>query len=324
MKLTKVLLVAGGLVAGAVAGNAFTTLAEPAELDSQSTFVEMTPCRLVDTRAKSVDNTAVVQDEGALEKETKRTYTAAGKCGVPSNATSLSVNLAAITPTSNTFMTMWDTGSDRPNSSSINPEAALSVTGNTTIVALSDSGKFDIYNNAGQVDYVIDVLGYYVDGFGTSAIPNLTDTGDGFSLIFDFSQFNEIEDTATGELNDWTSDLLVREFFGVVVNLENEARWAYIETSSSCPSFTAEADNGDGSTSVVGGDPVPAGGMVPAIRPYEGSLFWVEAGGTTGIQWTGLCQIPGNATVDGGGTVMEAVNAQTFVTKEVTPELIGQ
>ena len=83
-------------MAVAVAGNAFTTLAEPAasaELDSQSTFVEMTPCRLVDTRPKSDDNTAVVQDEGVIGKETKRTYIAAGSCGVPSNATSLSVNL---------------------------------------------------------------------------------------------------------------------------------------------------------------------------------------------------------------------------------------
>ncbi|MDG1266617.1 MAG: hypothetical protein P8O03_09860, partial [Ilumatobacter sp.] len=75
MKLTKVLLVVGGLVAGAVAGNALTTLAEyeptprtGAESDSQSTFVEMTPCRFVDTRAKSDDNTAQVQDEGVIEK----------------------------------------------------------------------------------------------------------------------------------------------------------------------------------------------------------------------------------------------------------------
>ncbi|MDG0975066.1 MAG: hypothetical protein P8O21_01040, partial [Ilumatobacter sp.] len=150
---------------------------------SQSTFVAMTPCRLVDTRAPSVDNTAVVQDEGALGKESKRTYTAAGSCGVPSNATSLSVNLAAITPTLNTFMTLWDTGSDRPNSSAVNPEAALSVTGNTTNVALSSSGQFDIYNNAGQVDYVIDVLGYYAkppkgDEFGTviSTIKLVPDT----------------------------------------------------------------------------------------------------------------------------------------------------
>ena len=322
MQLTKVLLVAGGLVAGAVAGNAFTTLAQPAspaELDSQSTFVEMTPCRLIDTRT---DASAVVSGQGKLGPGESRTYSGTGSCGVQSNATSLSVNLTAITPTSNTFMTLWDTGAAQPNASNLNPNPLVRVVANTTNVPLSDSGKFDIYNNAGQVNYAIDVLGFFVDGFGTSAIPNLEDTGDGFSLIFNFSEFNNIVDT--GELFDWTSELLVKEIFGVVVNLEDEARWAYIETSSSCPAFTAEAIDGDGDTSVVGGDPVPAGGMVPAIKPYEGSLFWVEAGGTTGIQWTGLCQIPGNATVDGGGTVIEAVDAQTFVTKEVTPELIGQ
>ena len=219
-------------------------------------------------------------------------------------------------------MTLWDTGAARPNASNLNPNPLVRVVANTTNVPLNDSGKFDIYNHAGQLDYVIDVLGYYVDGFGTSAIPNLEDTGDGFSLIFDFSRFDGIE--PLDELNEWTSDLLVRNFFGVVVNLENEARWAYIKTTSSCPAFTAAANDGLGGTSVVNGSGVQAGEAVPSIKPYEGSLFWVEAGGTTGIQWTGLCQIPVNATVAGGGTVSEAVDAQTFVTKEVTPELIGQ
>jgi len=66
--------VISGLVAGAVAGNAFTTLAQPAspaELDSQSTFVEMTPCRLVDTRR---DEPAVVSGQGKLGQSESRTY----------------------------------------------------------------------------------------------------------------------------------------------------------------------------------------------------------------------------------------------------------
>ena len=306
MKLTKVLLVAGGLVAGAVAGNAFTTLAQPAPsavLDSQSTFVEMTPCRLVDTRAKSVDNTAVVQDEGALGKETKRTYTAAGKCGIPSNATSLSVNLAAITPTSDTFMTLWDTGSDRPNSSAVNPEAALSVTGNTTNVALSSSGKFDIYNNAGQVHYAIDVLGYYVDGFGSSARPDLTDSGDGFALISDHYVTTVYERCIPINPPSCTN-YVEGDFWGAVVNLENEARWVQVVSASRCPAY-----------SVVGSN-------YPAVEPGTiiSDPLRVEPKSTTAIYFTGPCGDREDAVVDGGGTMFDAVAAQNFATKEFIPD----
>ena len=267
MKLTKVMLVIGGLVAGAVAGNAFTTLAQPAspaELDSQSTFVEMTPCRLVDTRR---DEPAVVGGQGKLGQSESRTYSGTGSCGVPSNATSLSVNLTSVNPTVETFMTLWDTGAARPNTSNLNPGPVVNVIANTTNVALGTSGQFDIYNHAGKVDYVIDVLGYYVDGFGTSAIPNLPDTGDGFSLIIDFTETGE-RDPYEDDV-EWTNRLLVKNFFGVVVNLENEARWAYIETTSSCPAFTADAKDGLGGTSVRGAVGVPYGDIVPSVKPYN-------------------------------------------------------
>jgi hypothetical protein len=306
MKAPKVLLVVVGLVAGAVAGNAFTTLAEPASpavLDSQSTFVEMTPCRLVDTRPVSDDNTAKVKAEGVIGQETKRTYTAAGSCGVPSNATSLSVNLTSVGPTVESFMTLWDTGSPRPNASTLNPNPSLAVSANTTNVPLNDSGQFNIYNQNGEVHYVIDVLGYYVDGFGTSALPDLTDTGDGFSIVVEFSEEKRAVNPTYTEFVMW--------YYGAVINLENEARWVKVVSATGCPAFS-HPTYGFGFRTEF-----------PAIEPGRPSnveefvqAFRVEARSSTPVIFESCAGPEEGAIVVGGGTMVEAIKAQTFATEE--------
>ena len=302
MKLTKVLLVAGGLVAGAVAGNAITTLAQPASpavLDSQSTFVEMTPCRLVDTRT---GRSAEISGQGQIGQGESRTYSGAGSCGVPSNATSLSVNLTSVGSTFETYMTLWDTGAAKPNASTLNPNPLLPVSANTTNVPLSTSGKFDIYNFAGQVDYVIDVLGYYVDGFGTSAIPNLPDTGDGFSLISDHYA-TTVSERCT-PINPSCTNHVDGDFWGAVVNLENEARWVQVVSASRCPAYSLNGSN------------------YPALEPGTiiSDPLRVEPKSTTAVLFTGPCGGREDAVVDGGGTMFDAVAAQTFATKEFIPD----
>jgi len=303
MKFTKVLLVAGGLVAGAVAGNAFTTLAQPApssESASQSTFVEMTPCRLVDTRT---GRSAAISGQGQIGQDESRTYSGAGSCGVPSNATSLSVNLTSVGSTFETYMTLWDTGAAKPNASTLNPNPLLPVSANTTNVPLSTSGKFDIYNFAGQVDYIIDVLGYYVDGFGSSARSDLTDFGDGFSIVVELSEEKRAVTSTYTELAMW--------YYGAVINLENEPRWFKVVSATGCPAFSHPTYYG-------------FGGTFPAKEPGVESLigdtqvFRVEARSSTPVIINSCAGPEEGATVVGGGTMVDAIKAQTFATKEFT------
>jgi hypothetical protein len=87
----------------------------------------------------------------------------AGLAGVPSGAKAVVVNLTAITPTVGTFLTVYP-GGTRPLASDLNP-AAGAVKGNLTVATLSAGGTItitiSIYNNAGHVDAVVDVLGWY-------------------------------------------------------------------------------------------------------------------------------------------------------------------
>jgi len=263
----------------------------------------MTPCRLVDTRPESDDNKALVQAEGAIGQDKSRAYNGAGACGVPSNATALSVNLTSVSPTVQTVLTLWDTGAARPAASTLNPDPLVNVIANTTNVALGTSGKFDIHNEWGQVDYVIDVLGYYVDGFGTSAIPNLPDTGDGFSLII------EIDKTIDDEYLGYVS--VYRSYWGTIVNLEKEGRWVSLVTTSRCPSYTF-----DGPMGPISKDAVEPGRLV---ANSEMSQLRVEARSTTSFKFSSdYCGGPVDAVMEGGGTMREAVANQTFATKEFT------
>jgi hypothetical protein len=79
--------------------------------------------------------------------------------GVPIFATSVVVNLTAVSPTLGTFLTVFP-ATPRPLVSDLNP-AAGDVKGNLVVAKLSPTGTISIYNNAGSVDVVVDVLGWY-------------------------------------------------------------------------------------------------------------------------------------------------------------------
>lgn len=59
-----------------------------------------------------------------------------------------------------TFLTIWP-GGTRPTAASLNPSPGQPPTPNAVNVALSSSGTFEIFNEAGTVDIVIDVNGCY-------------------------------------------------------------------------------------------------------------------------------------------------------------------
>ncbi|MCU1536130.1 MAG: hypothetical protein JWP82_481 [Humibacillus sp.] len=111
-----------------------------------------TPRRIVDTRT-SVGTTT-------LGPATTRTV-AAPTTVANVNTVALVTNTTAVRPTAATFLTLWQTGVARSSASNLNPAAGQTVA-NMAIVNLSDPpSKFNIFNNAGTTDVLVDVAGRF-------------------------------------------------------------------------------------------------------------------------------------------------------------------
>jgi hypothetical protein len=145
---TAITLGAGGLgVVGATTG--------PGEV---STLTNIDPCRLEDTRPgmPGPRNTPLP----AATATTFPVHGSNGNCTIPSTATGIVANITAFNATTNTFITAYRADLALPLAALTNmgPGAILS---NSVDVDLSPTGAIKIYNEAGTIDVVIDVTGYY-------------------------------------------------------------------------------------------------------------------------------------------------------------------
>jgi hypothetical protein len=84
---------------------------------------------------------------------------------VPAEATAAAINLTVVNGTVGSFLTLYPTGMDRPLASAIN-WADNVAHANSTVIKLGTDKSFDIYNNSGRVDVVVDLVGYYIPSTG--------------------------------------------------------------------------------------------------------------------------------------------------------------
>jgi len=117
----------------------------------------ISPCRLFDTRdpVGSHGGPAVGANSG-------RTVTAVGRCGIPSGAKSIVLNITAAAPSTNGTVTVYPgTGSGPPNASTLSYKTGRNLANNATIL-LSSDGKLSLYNQGtADVHLIIDVNGYF-------------------------------------------------------------------------------------------------------------------------------------------------------------------
>jgi alpha-tubulin suppressor-like RCC1 family protein len=101
---------------------------------------------------------------------------------VPASATAVVLNVTAANATADTYVTAWPAGGARPNASTVNVPAGGTNPGLTT-VALGAGQSVNVYNNAGQLDLLIDLQGFYTPEFGAVFTPvapqRVFDTRDG-------------------------------------------------------------------------------------------------------------------------------------------------
>ena len=96
------------------------------------------------------------------------------------------LNVTAVGPTSGTHLTVYPGSQSRPNVSNLNLRAGQTLP-NQVVVGVDRSGRFTLYNAAGSVHVVVDVLGWYENGLGapgllTQAPVRMADTRSGTGL----------------------------------------------------------------------------------------------------------------------------------------------
>jgi uncharacterized protein (DUF1501 family) len=112
------------------------------------------PRRLLDTRTGIGAPTRRVPAGGEV------TVKVTGVAGVPSGAQAVALNVSAVRPTTQTFLTVYPTGESRPEASALNPDPGA-VSANLVIAKVGNDGNVTIYNNRGDVDLLADVTAYF-------------------------------------------------------------------------------------------------------------------------------------------------------------------
>jgi uncharacterized repeat protein (TIGR01451 family) len=152
---TATVAVPAGLVDPALANNTAT------DTDTRrgGSYHTVSPCRVLDTR-----NPAGAYGAPPLAASASRTFTVAGQCGVPTNASAVSINLTATGSTAPGFLLAHATGGAIPTVSTINYSTGQ-TRANNAVVVLSAGGQLDLTcgQAAGTVDAILDVSGYFVE-----------------------------------------------------------------------------------------------------------------------------------------------------------------
>ena len=151
MKPKLALAVAAALLVGGLAGAQLTSGAGES---NPSSFVSITPCRLLDTR----DTSKLGQSKTLVARITGSN----GDCVIPSRATAIAMNVTAVEGNASSFLTIWPSDApSRPTTSNLNWVPGAPPTPNKVDVALSSNGKISIFNRFGSVHVIADIVGYY-------------------------------------------------------------------------------------------------------------------------------------------------------------------
>lgn len=152
----------GAAVAVSLGGTTIGIVNAASSSGERAVFVAITPCRLFDTRAtEPVGPRTTPLGPGETFQQSVRGTN--GNCVLPSDAVAVALNMTAVNGTSASYLTVWPSDATRPLASSLNWVAGAPPTPNKVDVKLGADGAIKLFNNAGNVDVLADVVGYYVD-----------------------------------------------------------------------------------------------------------------------------------------------------------------
>ena len=121
-------------------------------------YTPLVPARVLDTRIGQGAPQAQVGAGQSIDVQIT------GQGLVPSSGVeAVALNLTAVNPTAGSFVTAYPTGATRPGSSNVNFAAGMTRP-NRVIVKVGTGGKITLYNQAGSVDLIVDINGWFTDG----------------------------------------------------------------------------------------------------------------------------------------------------------------
>jgi hypothetical protein len=142
-------------------------------------YVPLTPFRLFDTRDGTGGVPKHTVGAGQTISVQVRGVTHGGET-IPAVATSVALNVTGVDATAATVVRLWPDGAPVPTASTLNLSNSHPVP-NFDVVAIGADGKIAVKNNAGTVNVLADVAGYYTPllGYVPLAPFRLFDTRDG-------------------------------------------------------------------------------------------------------------------------------------------------
>ena len=120
----------------------------------------ITPTRILDTRPAPLNVGGFV---GPLGAKATLTFQVTGVAGVPANASAVVMNVTVDKASAASFLTVFPAGATQPTASNLNWVANTTIP-NLVTVKIGAAGQVSVYNNAGNVQVIADVAGYYVPG----------------------------------------------------------------------------------------------------------------------------------------------------------------
>lgn len=153
-------LVTAGVTIAVLVGAGGVLTSSAASSPSASSFVPITPCRLMDTRSGST----VGPRSTPIGAETYvvTVWGTNGNCTIPATATAVSLNVTFAGPTASGFLAVFPSDKPWPGTSNLNFSANQAPAPNAVTSALSADGKLAVKNEAGAVNVLADIVGYYV------------------------------------------------------------------------------------------------------------------------------------------------------------------
>jgi hypothetical protein len=143
-------------------------------------YTPINPQRLADTRCSTTPQPSYCSLENlptanatltSLAGGASENVTVTGIDGIPSNATAVVINVTAVDMSGNGYLTIYPQDATPAVVSSLNWTASSGVVTNLVTVPVNTSnGEITVTNGgSGNVDYVVDIEGYYAPAGNTSA-----------------------------------------------------------------------------------------------------------------------------------------------------------
>jgi hypothetical protein len=132
------------------------------QANSGGGFTSLSPARISDSRPAGPQAGPYGTPWAAGDT---REVTVAGVGGVPAGADAVVLNVTVTATTAAGFLTVWPSGQPMPVASSLNWAPNQTIP-NAVTVKVGTGGRVSVFNQAGNADVIVDVVGSFAPGSG--------------------------------------------------------------------------------------------------------------------------------------------------------------